>query len=62
MTIEAISGHTEEMMCKLLKSLYAAIIITPDMMERVSVILNIFDGLRLKFSFNYLIKYHICCT
>ncbi|PNF31523.1 Programmed cell death protein 4 [Cryptotermes secundus] len=34
MTIEAISGHTEEMMCKLLKSLCAAIIITPDMMER----------------------------
>lgn len=34
MTIEAINGHTEEMMCKLLKSLYAAIIITPDMMER----------------------------
>jgi hypothetical protein len=38
MTIEAISGHTEELMCKLLKSLYAAIIITPDMMERVSAI------------------------
>ncbi|PSN39068.1 Programmed cell death protein 4 [Blattella germanica] len=34
MTIEQINGHTEEMMCKLLKSLYAAIIITPDMMER----------------------------
>jgi programmed cell death protein 4 len=44
MTIEAINGHTEEMMCKLLKSLYAAIIITPDMMERVSVaLINIFN-------------------
>jgi len=39
MTIEAINGHTEELMCKLLKSLYAAIIITPNMMERVSAIL-----------------------
>lgn len=48
MTIEAISGHTEEMMCKLLKSLYAAIIITPDMMERVSVVLvNIYNALCL---------------
>lgn len=48
MTIEAISGHTEEMMCKLLKSLYAAIIITPDMMERVSAILvNICNDLSL---------------
>ncbi|XP_049857865.1 programmed cell death protein 4 [Schistocerca gregaria] len=34
MTIEAINGHTEELMCKLLKSLYSAIIITPDMMDR----------------------------
>lgn len=34
MTIEAINGHTEEMMCKLLKSFYAAIIITPEQMER----------------------------
>ncbi|GLG97183.1 Programmed cell death protein 4 [Gryllus bimaculatus] len=34
MTIEAINGHTEEMMCKLLKSFYAAIIITPDQLER----------------------------
>lgn len=34
MVIEAINGQTEEMMCKLLKSLYDAVIITPDMMER----------------------------
>lgn len=61
MTIEAINGHTEEVMCKLLKSLYAAIIITPDMMERVSVILNIFDGLRLKLNSHHLTEYHICC-
>ena len=36
MTLEAINSHVEEAMCKLLKSLFAAIIITPDMMERVS--------------------------
>lgn len=40
MVIEAINGHTEEMMTKLLKSLCEAIIITPDMMERVSLIFN----------------------
>lgn len=40
MTIEAISGHTEEMMCRLLKSLCDSIIITPNMMERVSVLLG----------------------
>ncbi|EEB12349.1 conserved hypothetical protein [Pediculus humanus corporis] len=34
MTIEAISGHTEEMMCKLLKSLCNARIITPVMLEK----------------------------
>ncbi|KAL0269827.1 UNVERIFIED_CONTAM: hypothetical protein PYX00_007433 [Menopon gallinae] len=34
MTIEAINAQTEEMMCKLLKSLCDAVIITPDMMER----------------------------
>ena len=34
MTIEAINGHTEELMCKLLKSLIASVIITPDLMER----------------------------
>lgn len=36
MVLEAISAHVEEAMCKLLKSLSAAIIITPDMMKRVS--------------------------
>jgi hypothetical protein len=60
MTIEAISGHTEEVMCKLLKSLYAAIIITPDMMERVSVeLLNVFDGLTLRLNSHYSTEYHI---
>ncbi|XP_066992189.1 programmed cell death protein 4 [Anabrus simplex] len=34
MTIEAINGHTEEMMCKLLKSLFTAVIITINQMER----------------------------
>ncbi|CAH1400670.1 unnamed protein product [Nezara viridula] len=34
MTLEAISTTVEEQMCKFLKSLSAAIIITPDMMER----------------------------
>ncbi|KAK9508469.1 hypothetical protein O3M35_006022 [Rhynocoris fuscipes] len=34
MVLEAINAHVEEAMCKLLKSLSAAIIITPDMMER----------------------------
>lgn len=36
MTLEALSTTVEEAMCRLLKSLYSAIIITPDMMERVS--------------------------
>lgn len=35
MTLEALNSQVEEQMCKLLKSLSAAIIITPDMMERV---------------------------
>lgn len=34
MTLEALNSHVEEQMCKLLKSLAAAVIITPDMMER----------------------------
>ncbi|KAL1122659.1 hypothetical protein AAG570_002986 [Ranatra chinensis] len=34
MTLEAINAQVEEAMCKLLKSLSAAVIITPDMMER----------------------------
>lgn len=34
MVLEAINAHVEEAMCKLLKSLSAAIIITPDMMAR----------------------------
>jgi hypothetical protein len=36
MTIEAVVGPTEEKMVRLLKFLSDAIIITPDMMERVS--------------------------
>lgn len=36
MVLEAINHHTDEAMCKLLKSLSNAIIITEDMMERVS--------------------------
>ncbi|XP_014255101.1 programmed cell death protein 4 isoform X2 [Cimex lectularius] len=34
MTLEALNVHVEEAMCKLLKSMCDAIIITPDMMER----------------------------
>nr|CAD7416494.1 unnamed protein product [Timema poppensis] len=34
MVIEAISGQVEEAMCRLLKILSSAIIITPDLMER----------------------------
>lgn len=34
MTLEAINSHVEEQMCKLLKSLAAAVIVSPDMMER----------------------------
>ncbi|XP_054259063.1 programmed cell death protein 4 [Macrosteles quadrilineatus] len=34
MTLEALSSSVEEAMCRLLKSLSAAVIITPDMMER----------------------------
>lgn len=37
MTIEAISGHTEEMMCKLLKSLCDSRIVTPEMLEQVTL-------------------------
>jgi len=33
--IEAMNTHTEFAMCKLLKALYDAIIITPEMMEKV---------------------------
>lgn len=40
MTLEALSTTVEEAMCRLLKSLYSAIIITPDMMERVSTSLQ----------------------
>lgn len=40
MTIEAINSQTEEMMCKLLKSLCDAVVITPDMMERVGIFFN----------------------
>jgi hypothetical protein len=40
MTLEAISGPTEEKMARLLKSLSDAVIITPDQMERVSVSLS----------------------
>lgn len=38
MTLEAINSNVEEAMVKLLKSLSDAIIITPDMMEVVSII------------------------
>lgn len=34
MTLESLNSHVEEAMCKLLKSLSTAIIITPEMMER----------------------------
>lgn len=33
--IEAMNTHTEIAMCKLLKALYDAIIITPEMMNKV---------------------------
>lgn len=40
MTIEAISGYTEEMMCKLLKSLCDTRVITSEMLEKVYMITN----------------------
>lgn len=38
--IEAMNTHTEIAMCKLLKALYDAIIITPEMMEKVCIHCN----------------------
>lgn len=43
MVLEAINNHVEEKMCKLLKSLSDAIIITPDMMERGFI--RVFDDM-----------------
>ncbi|XP_075222554.1 programmed cell death 4 [Lycorma delicatula] len=43
MVLESINSHVEEKMCKLLKTLSDAIIITPDMMERGFI--RVFDDL-----------------
>lgn len=43
MVLESINSHVEEKMCKLLKSLSDAIIITPDMMERGFI--RVFDDM-----------------
>jgi len=41
MVLEAINEQVDEAMCKLLRSLSNAVIITPDMMDRVSTMSSI---------------------